>query len=67
VTADRLPCEPTKCANATINPEHAPAWRQSLLHVDHVLADREPPRNERERLATERARIASLFDGLEAT
>ena len=57
-------CQPN--ANACVTAEHAPQWKQGLLSIDNLLADRSIPRNERARLKEEKRRIQSdVLDRLE--
>lgn len=53
-------CEPSRCANAVVAPEHAPRWSQPLMQIENLLADRKVPPRERERLRSEKARLEGI-------
>jgi integrase len=57
-------CEPTRCANATIHPEHQPVWLDTIGQVDGLLASSRVPQQERRRLRSERARLQAVADGV---
>ena len=58
-------CELTRCANATIHPEHVVFWPGAARDLDRLLAtDRLPP-HERERLRQERRRLGRVNDSVQ--
>jgi hypothetical protein len=59
--AEPSSCQPTKCGNSVITSEHAPRWEGQ---PQHLRANRELPKHERERLAIEAARIQDILDSL---
>jgi hypothetical protein len=57
-------CEPTRCANATIHPEHQPVWLDTTRHLDRLLASPVVPDHEKQRLALERERVHAVADAV---
>lgn len=49
--------EPTRCANATIHPQHVPVWLDTRRHLDALLASARVPAQEKQRLGAERTRL----------
>jgi len=56
-------CEPTRCANATIHPVHQPVWIDTDRHLAKLETSPSVPVHEKERLATERARVQFVISG----
>jgi hypothetical protein len=57
-------CEPTKCANATIHPEHAPIWLGGLDSLKVSLSDRRIPAGERQRVQEKIRGVEDLMEPL---
>ena len=57
-------CEPTKCANATIHPEHAPVWVGGLESLKVSLSDRRIPTGERQRVQQKIREVEDLIEPL---
>lgn len=54
-------CEPSRCRNAVIGPEHVPQWKLPINQITVMLEDRRLPKNERQRLTTERERLRGVI------
>ena len=54
-------CEPTRCANATIHPEHVPVWIDTHRHLNKLMASPRVSDHEKERLTLEQHRIDSVI------
>jgi hypothetical protein len=55
-------CEPTRCANATIHPEHRPVWLDTSRHLDRLMSSPAVPKHEKERLGPELGRVQAVVD-----
>jgi hypothetical protein len=55
-------CEPTRCANATIHPEHVPVWINTNQHVNRLMTSPRVPDNEKERIAVEQQRLNGVIE-----
>jgi hypothetical protein len=54
-------CQPSKCANAVVTPEHQQLWERPLLQIENLLDDRKTPKNERARLQAQKQEYENVI------